>query len=366
MSGSEPNNEDSSGSPDSAEQDPRFPPRVADEATTQQGTAEEKLAADAELDDMPREFGRYIVQRKLGTGGMGSVYLALDSKLNRRVALKTPSFARHADETLIKRFMREAQAAATIHHPNVCPVFDLGECEGRYYLTMAYIEGDSLARWVQLQDEIPLETALAIVKGIALGLHAVHEAGIIHRDVKPGNIMMTAAEEPIITDFGMVRLIDASNTVLTPAGAMVGTPGYMAPEQVLFERDLIGPTTDIYGLGVIMYELLTGWPPFSGSLATILGAIVSDPPPTLDCHCPHLDAELSKLCLKALEKDQSKRYQSGQELADAIDAYLRGEVLPSDETPSKSESTDPETPAETANQESFLQRLWNLVARRGD
>lgn len=340
-----------------SEQDPRFPPRASDEA---------KSEGDPELDGMPKEFGRYIIQRKLGTGGMGSVYLALDTKLNRRVALKTPSFARHADETLVKRFMREAQSAATIHHPNVCPVYDLGECEGRYYLTMAYIEGDSLARWVELQDEIPMELALGIVKAIALGLHAVHEAGIIHRDVKPGNIMMTAKQEPIITDFGMVRMIDASNTVLTPAGAMVGTPGYMAPEQVLFERDQIGPTTDLYGLGIIMYELLTGWPPFSGSLATILGAIVSDPPPALDCHCPNLDPELSKLCLKALEKEQSKRYQTGKQLAEAIDAYLRGEVAADNSPPIEPVSGETESVEESTDQGTFFHRMWNLVVGKRD
>ena len=320
-------------------------------------SSNETAVAQPDLGDMPKEFGRYRILRKLGEGGMGAVFLALDTKLDRRVALKTPAFARQEDEQIIKRFLREAKAAATIAHPNVCPIFDFGEFEGRHYLTMAFVEGCELAEWVQLQDDIPPETALQIVKKIAMGLQAAHNAGVVHRDLKPGNVMMNSEGEPIIMDFGMVRLIDSDETILTPTGTMVGTPAYMAPEQILAERDTIGPTTDLYSLGVIMYELLTGWPPFSGSLATMLGTIVSDPPPQLQMHCPDLDERLNGLCLKALSKQQSDRYQSGQEFADAIDAWLSGELAePTDETKRTDQAEN------AAAEPGFLRRIWKSIA----
>jgi serine/threonine-protein kinase len=307
---------------------------------------------------MPREFGRYRILRKLGEGTMGEVFLAEQKALNRRVALKTPAFRKSGEGQVIKRFLREARAASTIRHPNVCPVFDLGACEGRQFLTMEYIEGSNLAEWVQRQEEIPSQLALRLVQKIALGLQAAHDAGLVHRDLKPANVMMSVDQEPIIMDFGMVRLLDVDATVLTPTGAMTGTPAYMAPEQVLGDRDLIGPATDLYSLGVIMYELLTGSRPFTGSLATVLGTIVSDLPPPLQSHCPDLDPRLDELCQRALRKAQAERYQSGQEMASAIEAYLSGDT---------DDSTDYVKPASQAEQPvraaGIIERIVGFFAR---
>ena len=330
--------------------------RAANDTVANTPSEDDTALAPSDIGDMPKEFGRYRILRKLGEGGMGAVFLALDTTLDRRVALKTPAFARQEDEQIIKRFLREAKAAATIHHPNVCPIFDFGEIDGRHYLTMAYVEGCELAEWVQLKNEIPTELALQIVKKIALGLQAAHDQGVVHRDLKPGNVMMNTENEPIIMDFGMVRLIDSDETILTPTGTMVGTPAYMAPEQIMAERESIGPTTDIYSLGVIMYELLSGWPPFSGSLATMLGTIVSDPPPRLEAHAPDLDPRLNDLCLKALAKQQADRYQSGREMAEAIDAFAGGDhVAVSDQAEAADQVEN------VGEKPGFLKKIWNSI-----
>jgi serine/threonine protein kinase len=345
----EPNSEGVSNQHDPAEPDPSANSVHSDDPD---------LAPVAELGGMPREFGRYRILRKLGQGAMGEVFLAEDKELNRRVALKTPAIRRGSDGKTIKRFLREARSAATIHHPNVCPVYDLGECEGRHFLTMKYIEGCHLAEWVRRQDEIPTELALRLVQKIALGLQAAHDAGLVHRDLKPANVMMSADQEPIIMDFGMVRLLDVDATVLTPTGAMTGTPAYMAPEQVLGNRDHFGPTTDLYSLGVIMYELLTGSLPFSGSLVTLLGTIVSDTPPPLQSYCSDLDPHLDELCQRALIKEQADRYQSGLEMASAIEAYVSRDTAGSSDHAKPANQV--EQPVKTAG---IIERIVSFFAR---
>lgn len=271
--------------------------------------------------DLPPEFGRYHILKKLGEGGMGAVYLAEDSLLLRNVALKTPTSAGKADDRLIRRFLREARAAATIHHPNVCPIFDVGQQEGRYYLTMAYIRGCTLAEWKEQRDKIEPYDALRIVRQLSLGLDAAHEAGVVHRDVKPGNVMMTPQDEPIIIDFGTVRLL--ANDEMSQSFTFAGTPAYTAPEQISGEYEC-GPSVDVYSLGVILYELLTGRPPFEGSVTTLIGALVCDEPLTPKSLAGDLDPRLSDLCLRALAKVPSERYESPAAFAAVIDAYLAG------------------------------------------
>ena len=268
--------------------------------------------------DLPESFGRYHIERKLGAGGMGAVYLAKDKQLDRHVALKTPFFEREDDENTVKRFMREAHAAATIRHPNVCPVYDVGEYEGRYFLTMAYVNGRSLAEWIQQADQTDVETKLEIVEKLARGIQAAHDRGILHRDLKPGNILINEEEEPFLIDFGMARRFDREETLLTVTGAIAGTPAYMAPEQISGDGDQIGPATDIYSLGVILYEMLTGTMPFSGNLATMLGSIVANNPIPLRSYCPDLDPALESICHRAMAKEPGDRYASASEFADAI------------------------------------------------
>lgn len=283
---------------------------------------EHGVSDEEHIGDLPETFGRYKILSKLGEGGMGAVYLARDEQLHRRVALKTPFFEREDDENTIKRFLREARAAATIHHPNVCPVYDTGEYGGRYYLTMAYVEGCSLAEWIEQRDNVDADTALEIVEKLARGLQAAHDCGILHRDLKPGNILINAENEPFLIDFGMARRLDLDETILTVTGAIAGTPAYMAPEQISGDGDDIGPATDIYSLGVILYELLTGSMPYSGSLATMLGSIVANNPVPLRSHCPDLDPSVEPICRRAMAKAPQDRYASAGEFADTIKIYL--------------------------------------------
>ena len=286
------------------------------------GLESSSASGDGErVGDLPAVFGPYRIQRRIGEGGMGAVYLAENTETGVAYALKTPFFSQPDDESTIRRFRREARAATALQHPNIYSVHDVGEIDGQHYMTMDYVEGIDLGHWMQ-QEEVSTERGLIVAKKLALALNVAHESGIIHRDLKPANVMMTPEGEPVILDFGMARRFDIDESILTPTGAMVGTPGYMAPEQILANRDKIGPGSDLYSLGVILYELLTGWIPFSGSLATMLGTIVSDPPPDLTSHNPGLNPQLDGLVLKVLAKDPDDRYQSGKEFADAIDEYL--------------------------------------------
>src|SRR5581483_1302271 len=196
------------------------------------------------------------IEKKLGQGGMGAVYLAHDTELDRRVALKVPGFVAGDPPGVLERFQREARAAAKLHHPNLCPVFDVGQVGGVHYLTMAFIPGRTLARVLRDRggpmDEME---AARLIRTLALALGEAHRAGVVHRDLKPANIIMSARGEPVILDFGLARRAEDSR--MTATGAALGTPAYMPPEQVEGDPTAVGPASDIYGLGVILYELLT-------------------------------------------------------------------------------------------------------------
>src|SRR5947209_7781975 len=221
--------------------------------------------------------GRYRILKKLGQGGMGAVYLAHDEQLDRQVALKVPNFSPGDSDSML-RFHREARSAATLSHPNLCPVYDVGEIGGTHYLTMAYIEGRPLSEVVH---EGPLDPhqAAEIVRRTALALEEAHTRGVIHRDLKPSNIMLTPRGEPVVMDFGLARRNAPGDVRLTQSGTVMGTPAYMSPEQVEGDVAALGPATDIYSLGVILYELLTGRVPFQGSLGQVMAQILTQPPP---------------------------------------------------------------------------------------
>ena len=328
------------------------------------GDVENTSVDEDHVGDLPESFGRYQIVSKLGEGGMGAVYLAIDKRLERHVALKTPFFEREDDESTVKRFMREAHAAATINHPNVCPVYDVGEYEGRYFLTMAYVEGRSLAEWIRQADQTDVKTALEIVEKLARGLQAAHDCGIIHRDLKPGNILINEEVEPFLIDFGMARRFDREETLLTVTGAIAGTPAYMAPEQISGDGDQIGPATDIYCLGVILYELLTGSMPFSGNLATMLGSIVANNPIPLRSYCPDLDPTVEPICRRAMAKDPGDRYASASEFADTIRYYLdNGTAVSAESAISVVEQSQPEVDEKTFSNR-FFRRLLHKVVRR--
>lgn len=277
------------------------------------------------MDDakLPIQFGRFQLNRLLGSGGMGSVYEAFDSESQSIVAIKIPDLNKKSESQILKRFFREAASAAEAKHPNVCEILDFGAVDDMPFLSMAYLQGVTLGDWLEEIGIPDQKTALEITSKLASGLAAAHAQKLVHRDLKPANIMMVE-NEPIILDFGMVRRLGIEESILTPEGAVVGTPAYMAPEQIMGERAAIGPWTDLYSLGVILYEMLTGSQPFTGSIATIMGTIVSDPPPALDVFQEGLDPRLNSICQKALGKMTSDRFQDGESFRQAIQAYLDG------------------------------------------
>jgi formylglycine-generating enzyme required for sulfatase activity len=271
---------------------------------------------------LPEQFGRYRILRKLGEGGMGAVYLAEDHELGRRVAIKVPHFTRDDGPDVIERFKREARAAAAIRHANLCPVYEVGHLDGFHYLTMPFIEGSSLADQVHRDQPWPPARAAALVIRLARALHVLHQHGMMHRDLKPANILLEAGDEPVILDFGLARSLSQSDR-LTQTGVPVGTPAYISPEQFQGVATAISSATDIWSLGVIFYQLLTGQLPFRGpTQAAMLGQILYaelQPPSTLR---PELARDLDAVCQKALAKQAEARYATMAELAAALQGYL--------------------------------------------
>lgn len=269
------------------------------------------------------QMGRFRIERLLGKGAMGSVYLAFDPELNRTVALKIPNATGKLRDEIIERFVREARFAAKLNHPNICPVYEVGEQDGTRFLAMGYIDGRPLSDFIRpgkLQPERPI--ALAVRK-IALAVHEAHCQGLIHRDLKPGNIMIDGRREPIVMDFGLAKLVDDdSQTQLTQEGIKVGTPSYMSPEQI--EGDgVLGPASDVFSLGVILYEMLTTSRPFQGSVINVIGQILhKEPEPILERR-PDLSPQLAAICTKALAKNPADRFASMKEFADALGDFLK-------------------------------------------
>jgi WD40 repeat protein/predicted Ser/Thr protein kinase len=277
--------------------------------------------------ELPATLGRYRLVRLLGKGGMGSVYLAHDTQLDRPVALKIPSFTSGANADLLERFFREARAAATLSHPNICPIYDVGRIDSVYYLTMAYIEGKPLQDYIDPAKPAPQRAVASVVRQLAIAMQVAHDKGIIHRDLKPANILIDSKRQPVIMDFGLARRLAGPVDVrLTQKGVLMGTPAYMPPEQVNGAVEEMGPGCDIYSLGVILYELLIGRLPFQGPLGGLLVQIVLDPPPPPSQFRADLDPALAAICLKALAKKPADRFLSMNEFSTALRQYLRGET----------------------------------------
>jgi serine/threonine protein kinase len=295
------------------------------------------LSLEALVRQLPAPFGRYRLVRVLGQGGMGAVFLAHDTQLDRAVALKIPNFSAAESTVLLERFYREARAAATLNHPNLCPVHDVGQQDGLPYLTMSYLEGKSLSALIKSGEPLPVRTAVLLVRILASALQEAHQRGVIHRDLKPANIMMTTRKQPVIMDFGLARrsrseTLSTSPPVfgppadirLTQTGSLMGTPAYMAPEQVRGDVASMGASCDIYSLGVILYELLTGRLPFQGSLEALLGQILFDEPAPPSQFRPELDPALDAICRKALAKEPAHRFPSMSAFAGALNEFLQG------------------------------------------
>jgi serine/threonine protein kinase len=276
----------------------------------------------------------YQILSELGRGGMGVVYKARQEGLDRLVALKMILAGSHAGPEQLARFRAEAKAIGHLRHPHIVQVYQVGQHEGKPFLALELAEGGSLAQALDGRPW-PAERAAEFVAKLAGAVHAVHGKGIIHRDLKPGNVLL-ADGEPKITDFGLAKVLDACATVggagsapaLTETGIVLGTPSYMAPEQTGGRSREVGPLVDVYALGAILYELLTGRPPFHADtpLDTMLLVASEEPPPPRKL-CPAVPLDLEKVCLKCLAKRSDERYASAAALADDLRRFCAGEPV---------------------------------------
>jgi serine/threonine protein kinase/tetratricopeptide (TPR) repeat protein len=268
----------------------------------------------------------YEILGELGRGGMGVVYLARQVGLNRLVAIKMVLAGGLAGAAQRRRFRLEAQAVARLHHPNIVQIYDVGEQDEQPYFTLEYVENGSLSDRIGKSVLAPREAA-RFIEMIAQAVHCAHERGIIHRDLKPGNILLTREGTPKITDFGLAKLVD-DDTAHTRTGSVVGTPSYMAPEQALGQNKIIGPAADIYALGSILYETLTGRPPFRGDtpMHVLLRLSNEDPEPMGRIH-PGVPRDLETICLKCLQKEPRKRYHTALALAEDLQRFLAHEPI---------------------------------------
>ncbi len=279
-------------------------------------------------ENLPEEFGRYKISKRLGKGGMGAVYLAWDPVLEREVALKVP-FLNQIDSTFIARFQREARSAAAVQHSGICAIYDVGEFRGVPFFTMQFVQGESLADLVGRGEPLVPETVVQIGYELATAIQFAHEQGVLHRDLKPSNIMLDLAGNPHILDFGLSRKLDSDEN-LTATGQLMGTPAYMSPEQAKGSHPEIGPQTDVFSLGVILYEMLTGKRPFEGdSLPVLLLNIIGANPRLPSEVRPSLDKKLDAICMKALAKKTKHRYATAGDLAADLAAVQADLSLPS-------------------------------------
>ena len=261
------------------------------------------------------KFGQYEIKEKIGQGGMGAVYKVYDPSLDRIVALKVILPGHELSPAQVERFNREARAIARIKHPNIIGVYQIGE-EPYYYFTMDLIEGENLSQLLQNGELTPVESA-DICRKIASALGAAHDKGIVHRDLKPSNIMLDADRNPHLMDFGLAKL-ESEEEQLTRTGDILGTPEYMAPEQVDPSAGEIDGRSDVYSLGAILYEMLTQKPPFSGTPIRVLWQKLNQSPPRPGQHNASVPAELDAICIKAMAKDQTERFQTALEMEEAL------------------------------------------------
>jgi TolB-like protein/Tfp pilus assembly protein PilF len=292
-----------------------------DNAKTASGVKEAVRAAT-----MLGELGDYELLEEIGRGGQGVVFRARQKRLNRTVALKVISLGQWASKAHLKRFRREAEAAASLDHPCIVPIYEVDERDGSCYFSMKFVEGGQLDE-VTRREPMPIRRAVELIAKVARTVHYAHEHGILHRDIKPGNILLDAKGEPHLTDFGLARLVESESSV-THTLDILGTPSYMAPEQAVGNNTAVSNATDVYGIGAVLYQLLTGHPPFAGGATyeTIRLLLDTEPrqPRLLN---PKIDRDLSTICLKCLEKDPKRRYSSALALAEDLERWLKHEPI---------------------------------------
>jgi uncharacterized protein (TIGR03067 family) len=284
--------------------------------------------------NIPKAIGRFEILALLGEGAFGKVYKARDPQLDRDVAIKIPKLEAFAGKFDLERFLREAKSAAAVRHPNICPVHEVSAEGDQPYIVMAFIPGKSLAEHLKDRTKpLPPKQAALIVRKLALALQAAHEKGIVHRDLKPANILFDPQrKDVVITDFGLA-VRTTGDVRQTQSGMLMGTPAYMSPEQARGEVKQVGPASDIFALGVILYELLTGSRPFQGSIGEVIGQIQHVDPPSIRALNPDLDERLETICRQALAKQPRDRFPSMKALAAALDAYLKDQPASTTATP---------------------------------
>src|SRR5215475_4652169 len=274
----------------------------------------------------PGSLGDYELQEEIGRGGQGVVYRARQKSLNRTVALKVLRTGHWTKQPHLKRFRLEAETAASLDDPNIVSIYEIGECDGSCYFSMKLVEGAPLDQLVR-RELLPVRRAAELIARLARAVHYAHQRGILHRDIKPGNILVDAKGEPHLTDFGLARLTETESTV-TRTIETLGTPSYMAPEQALGNNNQVTGTTDVYGLGAVLYHLLTGHPPFAGGTTyDTIRLLLETEPRQPRLWNPRIDRDLATICLKCLEKDPQRRYPSALALAEDLDRWLKHEPI---------------------------------------
>ena len=272
------------------------------------------------------ELGDYELLEEIGRGGQGVVFRARQKSLNRTVALKVIGLGQWATEAHLKRFRREAEAAASLDHPGIVPIYEVGERDGSCYFSMKFVEGGQLDEVVR-RTPMSIRQAAELIAKVAGTVHYAHEHSILHRDIKPGNILLDQKGEPHLTDFGLARLVETESTV-TRTKEVLGTPSYMAPEQAVGETGKLTSATDVYGLGAVLYQLLTGHPPFAGGTTYETVRLVLETNPRRPrLWNPKIDRELETICLKCLDKDPKRRYPSALALAEDLEHWLKHEPV---------------------------------------
>src|SRR5438105_5206585 len=272
------------------------------------------------------DFGDYELLEEIGRGGQGVVYRARQKSLNRTVALKVIGLGHWATEAHLKRFRLEAEAAASLEHPCIVPIYEVGERDGACYYSMGLVEGGQLDATAK-GEPMPLRRATELIAKLARTVHYAHEHGILHRDIKPGNVLLDAKGEPHLTDFGLVRLVETESTV-TRTLEVLGTPSYMAPEQAIGNNARVSSVTDVYGLGAVLYQLLTGQPPFAGGTTyETIKLLLETEPRQPRLWNPKIDRDLATICLKCIEKDPKRRYSSALALAEDLGRWLKHEPI---------------------------------------
>ena len=274
----------------------------------------------------PGRLGDYELLEEVGRGGQGVVYRARQKSLNRTVALKVLSTGRWTTQPRLKRFRLEAETAASLDDPNIVPIYEIGECDGSCYFSMKLVEGAPLDQLVR-RELLPIRRTAELLAKLSRAVHYAHQRGILHRDIKPGNILVDAKGEPHLTDFGLARLTETDSTV-TRTIETLGTPSYMAPEQALGNNNQLSSATDVYGLGAVLYHLLTGHPPFAGGTSyDSIRLLLETEPRSPRFWNPKVDRDLTTICLKCIEKDPQRRYPSALALAEDLNRWLKHEPI---------------------------------------